>query len=85
MRGTKSICTLNLACDLRRERTTINLTTISIEHLVTYIYTQNGLAKSFIKHLQLIARPLLMRAKLPTFVWKLHLSERGKLTRHADL
>ena len=42
---------------------------INVEHLVAHVHTQNGLAKSFIKRLQLIARPLLMRAKLPTSVW----------------
>ena len=38
---------------------------ISIEHPLAHIHTQNGLAESFIKRLQLIARPLLMRAKPP--------------------
>ena len=33
------------------------------------MFIQNGLAESFIKRLQLIARPLLMRTKLPVFVW----------------
>ena len=37
---------------------------ISTEHLVAHVHTQNGLAGSFIKCLQLIARPLLMTAKL---------------------
>ena len=39
---------------------------ITVEHPVAYVHTQNGLAESFIKRLQLIARPLLMRTKLPT-------------------
>ena len=39
---------------------------INIEHPVAHTHTQNGLAESFIKHLQLIARPLLMKTKLPT-------------------
>jgi len=38
---------------------------ISVEHPVAHIHTQNGLVESFIKHLQLIARPLLMKSKLP--------------------
>ena len=38
---------------------------ISVEHPVAHVHTQNGLAESFIKHLQLIARPLLMKSKLP--------------------
>ena len=39
---------------------------INIEHPVAHVHTQNGLAKSLIKRLQLIARPLLMKTKLPT-------------------
>ncbi|CAL2237733.1 unnamed protein product [Prunus armeniaca] len=42
---------------------------ISVEHLVVHVHTQNGLAESFIKRLQMIARPLLLRSKLPTSVW----------------
>ncbi|XP_074326895.1 uncharacterized protein LOC141664839 [Apium graveolens] len=42
---------------------------ISAEHPVPHVYTQNGLAESFIKRLQLIARPLLLKAKLPTSIW----------------
>ena len=42
---------------------------INIEHHVAHTHTQNGLAESFIKRLQLIARPLLMKTKLPTFAW----------------
>lgn len=42
---------------------------ISIEHPVAYVHTQNGLAESLIKRLQLIARPLLMRTKLPISAW----------------
>ena len=42
---------------------------ISVEHPVAYMHTQNGLAESLIKRLQLIARPLLLRANLPTSVW----------------
>ena len=42
---------------------------IAIEHLVAHVHTQNGLAESLIKHLQLIARPLIMRTKLPISVW----------------
>ncbi|KAL0541215.1 hypothetical protein IC582_021256 [Cucumis melo] len=44
-------------------------TGINIEHPVAHVHTQNGLAESFIKHLQLIARPLLMRAKLSLSIW----------------
>ena len=42
---------------------------IHIEHLVTHVHTQNGLAESLIKRLQLIIRPLLMKTKLPTSTW----------------
>jgi len=35
----------------------------------THVHTQNGLAKSFIKCLQLVARPLLMKSKLPMSAW----------------
>ena len=42
---------------------------INVEHLVAHTHTQNGLAKSLIKHLQLIARSLLMKTKLSTYVW----------------
>ena len=42
---------------------------INIEHHVAHNHTQNSLAESFIKRLQLIARSLLMKTKLPTFAW----------------
>ena len=42
---------------------------IDVEHPVAHVHTQNGLAKSLIKRLQLIARPLIMRTKLPICVW----------------
>ena len=38
---------------------------IDVQHLVAHVHFQNGLAKSFIKCLQLIARPLLLKTKLP--------------------
>ena len=41
---------------------------IDVEHPVAHVHTQNGLAESFIKRLQLIARPLFMRSQLPTSV-----------------
>ena len=41
---------------------------ISVEHLVAHVHIQNDLAESFIKNLQLIAKPLLMRTKLPLSV-----------------
>ena len=42
---------------------------IDVEHPVAHVHTQNGLAESLIKRLQLIARPLLMRSKLPSSAW----------------
>ena len=39
---------------------------IRVEHSVAHVHTQNGLAESLIKRLQLIARPLLMKTKFPT-------------------
>ena len=42
---------------------------IDVDYLVVQVHTQNGLAESFIKCLQLIARPLLMKSKLLTSVW----------------
>ena len=42
---------------------------INIEHHVAHVHTQNGLAGSLIKRLQLIARLLLMKTKLPTSTW----------------
>ncbi|CAJ2646900.1 unnamed protein product [Trifolium pratense] len=42
---------------------------ITVEHPVPHVHTQNGLAESLIKRLQYIARPLIMRTKLPVTVW----------------
>ena len=42
---------------------------INIEHHVAHVHTQNGLAESLIKRLQLIATPLLMKTKLSTSTW----------------
>ncbi|PIN23038.1 hypothetical protein CDL12_04241 [Handroanthus impetiginosus] len=53
------------------------VTGIKIEQPVAHVHTQNGLAESFIKRLQLIARPLLMRTKLPyMFQLLLHNAQR---------
>ena len=40
---------------------------INSEHSVARTYTQNGLAKSLIKRLQLIARPLILISNLIFF------------------
>ncbi|GJZ30918.1 disease resistance CC-NBS-LRR class family protein [Tanacetum coccineum] len=42
---------------------------IVVEHPVAHVHTQNGLAESLIKRLQLIARPLIMRTKLHVSMW----------------
>ena len=42
---------------------------IDVEHPVTHTHTQNGLLESLIKRLQIIARPLLMKSKLPISAW----------------
>ncbi|CAA7051168.1 unnamed protein product [Microthlaspi erraticum] len=42
---------------------------IDVEHPVPHVHTQNGMAESLIKRLQLIARPLILRTKLPITVW----------------
>jgi transposase InsO family protein len=39
---------------------------IQVQHSILYVHTQNGLAKSLIKRIKLIVRPLLMNCKLPT-------------------
>ena len=43
---------------------------ITVEHPVAHTHTQNGLAESLIKRFQFIARPLVMRTKLPISVWR---------------
>ena len=42
---------------------------IDVEHSIAYKHTQNGLTESFIKRLQIIAKPLLMKSKLPVSAW----------------
>ncbi|KAJ9561443.1 hypothetical protein OSB04_006603 [Centaurea solstitialis] len=42
---------------------------IKVEHPVTHVHTQNGLAESLIKRLQMIARPMIMKSKLPVSAW----------------
>ena len=42
---------------------------IDVQHPVAHVHSQNGLAESFIKHLQLIARPLLLKTKLHLSAW----------------
>jgi hypothetical protein len=56
-------------------------TGISVEHPVAHVHTQNGLAESFIKRLQLIARQLLMKSKLPMSAWGHAISHAAALIR----
>ena len=42
---------------------------IEIEHPVAHVHTQNGLAESMIKRVQIVARTLLMRSKLNSVAW----------------
>ena len=42
---------------------------IDVQYPITHVHTQNGLVESFIKCLQLIARPLLLKTKLPLSAW----------------
>ena len=42
---------------------------ITVEHPVPHVHTQNGLAESLIKRLQMIARPMIMKSKLPVSAW----------------
>ena len=42
---------------------------INVKHPVAHTHTQNGLAESLIKHLQLIAQSLHLKTKLLTFAW----------------
>jgi hypothetical protein len=42
---------------------------IKVEHPVAHVHTQNDLAESLIKRLQLIARPLLMKYNLTSSAW----------------
>ena len=42
---------------------------IDVQYLISHVHTHNGLTESFIKRLQLIARPLLLNTKLPLSAW----------------
>ena len=42
---------------------------VDIEHPIPRLHTQNGLAEAFIKRLQMIARSLVIRTKLPIAAW----------------
>ena len=42
---------------------------IDIEHLVSHVHTQNCMAESLIKRLQIIPIPLILRTKIPISTW----------------
>jgi hypothetical protein len=42
---------------------------IEVQHLVSYVHTQNGLTESLIKRIKLIVRPLLHNCNLPITCW----------------
>ena len=42
---------------------------IEVEHLVPHVHTQNGLAESMIKRVQIITQTLLLRTKLGSSTW----------------
>jgi hypothetical protein len=42
---------------------------IQVQHSVSYVHAQNGLAESLIKRIRLISRPVLMNYKLQTTCW----------------
>ena len=42
---------------------------IDVQYSIAHVHTQNELAESFIKRLQLIVRPLLLNTKLPLLAW----------------
>ena len=44
-------------------------TGIELTYSVPYEHSQNGLAEAFIKKIQLISRPLLIQANLPSYFW----------------
>ena len=54
---------------------------INVEHHVAHTHTQNSLVESLIKHLQLIARPLLIKTKLLTFTWEHAIMHAASLVR----
>lgn len=44
-------------------------TGITLTYSVPYEHSQNGLAEAFIKKIQLVTRPLLLQAQLPSSMW----------------
>ena len=54
---------------------------IEVQYPIAHAHTQNDLAEYCIKHLQWIARPLLLRTKLPLSSWGFALLHAGNLIR----
>ncbi|KAM2667965.1 hypothetical protein EV2_019591 [Malus domestica] len=54
---------------------------VEVEHPVPHVHTQNGLAEAFIKRLQMIARLLVIRTKLPITAWGHAILHAVKLVR----
>ena len=54
---------------------------VEVEHPVPHVHTQNGLAEAFIKRLQMIARSLVIRTKLPIAAWGHAILHAAKLIR----
>lgn len=54
---------------------------VEVEHHVPHVHTQNGLAEAFIKRLQMIARSLVIRTKLPIAAWGHAILHAAKLVR----
>ncbi|KAM1614644.1 hypothetical protein ACFX2K_023977 [Malus domestica] len=54
---------------------------VEVEHPVPHVHTQNGLAEAFIKRLQMIARSLVIRTKLPIAAWGHAILHAAKLVR----
>ena len=42
---------------------------IDVQYSIAHVHSHNGLTESFIKRLQLIARPLLLNTKLSLLAW----------------
>ena len=52
---------------------------IDVQYSIAHVHIHNGLIESFIKHLQLIARPLLLNTKLPLSTWEHAIIHAGNL------
>lgn len=55
---------------------------IDTQYPLPYVHFQNGIAESFIKRLQLIARPMLMHSNLPSSAWGHAILHSASLVRY---